>query len=324
MKKISTRATVESGIMATVIFMLMAIGTFIPGTAAFITFILPIPAILIYLRNNAKAAVFSLFISGILISMFNNPVLALGTLILTGLVSFALGYSIKHKLSFTNTLSLVFIGNLTGNIIDSILYYYLFLGSSIANELKKTTEELKLSMDQFNIMSQNFSVENYNNIDYNILLYLLPASFIILMLISSFVTYVITKKIISRFNFEMNPLPKFSNWYIDIKVTILIMAVAIFSFYMDLKNIASAKYFELSAMMLLYFFMGVVGAAVIDYVLGEKFKVKGKTRVLIIALLFLTNLGKYLFFIGLIDSIIDIRGLGHNSFKKAITGSNKN
>ncbi|WP_238886541.1 DUF2232 domain-containing protein [Clostridium sp. YIM B02551] len=313
MNKISTKAIVEAGIMATVTFILMTISTFVPGTSLLITCILPIPVILIYLRNSLKAAVLSLLVSGILISLFNNIILMSGTMIITALTSLSLGYCIKYKQSFVKAFGLLTIASLLGNIVDIFLYIKVFLGSTVSEQINLMIESAKSSSESVAKLTGSAS-----SIDFNTLIYMLPAGLVLSMLLSSLLTYIICMKVIRRFNYKMEPIRNFSNWYIDIKVIVVMMIISTIGYLMKLGNITIAKYVILSSSAILQFTMAIIGGAVISYFLKTKYKLKSNTRAIIIIFLFISFMNQFLFIIGLADSIFDLRKIGIVSFNKAL------
>ena len=68
--------------------------------------------------------------------------------------------------------------------------------------------------------------------------------------------------------------------------------------------------------------MAIIGGAVISYFLKTKYKLKRNTRAIIIIFLFISFTNQFLFIIGLVDSIVDLRKIGFVSFNKALKSKN--
>lgn len=316
-----TRDIVEAGIMAVITFILMLINAFIPGMSIVTTFILPIPMVVLYLRTNTKVVVTSFIVSGILISMLNNPITGIGTTILTAFLSFSLGYCIKNRIKFSNSIFIIFIANLIGNFVDISLYCYLFLGRSLFSQVDEMIRLAKESFDEAYNIAINMngvdssSLEIYKNVDINMLYYILPASIILIMLISSVLSYEITGKIISRFNYKIENRPEFSKWYIDSRLIALSMMICIGGYFLQSKGSVVGNYIYLSTYSVIAWVLIVMGASILNYYLKYKFNMGKATRIVLTAFILISPLNNVLLIGAVADMILDIRGVNPNSIK---------
>jgi Predicted membrane protein len=237
----------------------------------------------------------------------------IGTITITSLTSITIGYCIKYKKSFVKTFSFIFVASLLGNIIDMFLYIKVFLGSTINEQINLMIESAKSSSEYMTKLTGSAA-----SVDFNTLIFMLPGGLVLVMLLSSLLTYIICMRVMRRFNYKMEPIRNFSNWYVDIRVIIVIMIISTVGYLMNIGKIPFANYIMLSSEALLQFTMAIIGAAVVDYFLEKKFNLKKSFRVIIIIMLFISSMNQILFLIGLFDSIVDVRKIGFISFNKAL------
>lgn len=318
-----TRSIVEAGLMAVMVFIIMMIVALVPGVGNLGSFILPIPITILYLRYDKKIALSCIIVSTILIGVFYNPVMALASMLYYGLMGVILGYAVKHKKSAKVTFLYLFLSNLIGNLVNLILYIYIFMGINLNKLIQPIIDSFKTSADLIEKMGlsneQNKQViDMMKSININMILVMIPAAFVLASLLNSFLNYIITKSILKRFKWEMESLPPFTHWYMDNRIGAFLIACSCLGIILSTKAIDQNQYILNTAYTILLMLLTLQGISVLAFFL--RFKVNMGKGFIIAICIFLgfSQLNTYLFLVGLVDLIMDIRGIDPNSLGNAM------
>lgn len=315
--KYTTISIVEAGLMSVIIFLLMMMTSFIPVLGMVGIFLLPLPITLLCLRYNKAVAFLAIIVSAILIAIFNNPITAIGLAALYGFSGIAMGYCISRKMKSLKILGVVFASNLIGMLIDYGLYVYVTLGISLTNIMQQIVDSFKQSMNLYKSIgfdtSNNPAYKALEQLDVHTILVMLPSAIIVSVLTLSLINYVITKNIVSRFKYQMDPIPSFTRWYLDNRIGAILIILICIGIILNSKHILIGEYIFYSSLSLFQFVIIFIGVAILAYFLKYRFNVSKGIIIIISIFLFFSQLSVILFYLGLFDMLFDIRGLDPNS-----------
>lgn len=326
--KSKSRWLVEASFMAAITFILMMLTT----TTMFDVigaFIVPIPMTVLYLRHGKKAAWLCALVSGVLSALFYDPLWIVKSIILYGAMGVTLGYCIKKEKSVAKTIGFLAIINGVGNIINYILIFTVFSGISFTQYLQQIVDIFHQSANMASGMAVSSAsmqriIELYKSVDINYLLMILPIVFIISIIISAFFNFIIARGILRRLGFKVKSLPPFSRWYLDNRISAVLIVLFCLSYIMKVNNVAySASLFVTMLYMLMFVFM-IQSLSVVAYFLKNKLKLSNPIIIFVEFIIIISPLSFYFIALGIGDLIMDIRDIDPNSLKNVIKGKIKN
>ncbi|HFE9683550.1 TPA: YybS family protein [Clostridium perfringens] len=315
-EKNKSKSIVEAGIMTTIIFVFMMISN-LPLIGSIISFVIPIPIALLYLKYNLKTSISSIVISGVLVGLFMGPIYGVQLAITNGIVGLILGLCVKRKFSGTKSFACLIGANAIGVLIEIALLFSAFTGISFneyVNDLAKVfNETTKLSEQMLGSAQANTQmIEVMQSIDANYIMNMIPIVLVTAMIMRAFLSYTIGKYVINKLGFKLNSLPPFSKWFFN---PILIAAVVLINLFVMLlvsKGVISNKGIYMLTLNLLFAMLIIQGLAVASNLLKYRY---GFSNFLIvfISILMVTSIPQLFGILGLVDVLIDIRGVDPNS-----------
>ena len=326
--KSQSRWLVEASFMAAITFILMMLTT-TTMLDVIGAFIVPIPMTILYLRHGKKVAWLCAIASGILSALFYDPLWIVKSIILYGAMGIALGYCIKKEQSVAKTIGFLAIINGIGNIINYILIFTVFSDISFTQYLQQIVNVFHQSTDMASSMVGNSAsmqqvVEIYKSVDINYLLMILPIIFIVSIIISAFFNFIIARWILRKLGFKVKYLPPFSRWYLDGKISIVLIILFLLSYIMKVNNIAYSNSFFVTILCLLIVVFMIQSLSIVAYFLKNKLKLSNPIIIFIEFIIIMSPLSLYFVALGIADLIMDIRDVDPNSLKNIIKGNIKN
>lgn len=319
------RAITDSAVLIALTFVIMLIGNFLGFTILMVA-IAFIPLALIYVKHNLKLWAVGSIASAILLSLFTGIINGVVSAIPVVILSFAYGHSIKKNRSGGSTFFMLIIGSLISLIISISIYIYMILNISLTTFIQKYIIDLYKPMmaesakllgdkaDNINQLSSFFTMKN--------ILIIMPTVLIIYAFIMALVSIIIANNTLKRLNFKVNQIESFSRWYIHPVVALILVIVSIFGIILAQNGLNIGNSIIFSSMMLLFVIYSMEGLSLI-YFLIEKNSPLGNSRVipvmLVIIMMFAGAIGVlFMGILGLIDLIMDTRGINKNSLMKII------
>lgn len=318
------KSLVEISLITAIIFILMMISTF--SIFNFIGEILiPIVITVIYLRDGKKAVGASLIISGILTTIFINPFIGLIRILLYGMVGIVLGVCISKDRKATLIIFYLWIINIVGIIIDTIIELKVFtnvsLTSSIQNFVDDFHKSINMMIDSGIITSVNNQVLNSISVDK--ILMVIPLIIILKGLIIGFLNFIMAKGILKRLGYKINSLSSFSNWYVDSRIAALLILGNCIVIFLKIKQIEySNNLYYITSNILMITFM-IQGLSLVSYFLKNKAKLSNKSITLLSFIIIISPLMIFLLPLGIADLIFDFRGVDSNSLGTFLREKNK-
>jgi uncharacterized protein YybS (DUF2232 family) len=323
----NAKAVVEAGLISTLIVIIMMMTIYVPLFSMLGIFILPIPVTVLYLRHNAKVTIAAVVVSAILISMLYSPISALASSILFGFTGVTLGYCIKNNKKVWFTLVMLAVVSVLATVIDFSVYVTFidkgglmgFINQNIrmmkdsmtaANEIYSKMGVPQAQLEQFNKSFELFTPE--------FVIQLIPTVLLLMAFTSAYINYYVTRSILKKLRYEIEPLPPFSSIYINNRIGTLILLFVIAGMILDRSNMSSGNYILVSSELILQMVLLTEGASLVAHYLRNKFKLN-KTFTLLIIFITVTSSYLALAYVcaGLMDMIFDFRKLDHFRRKKA-------
>jgi len=318
-----TKSVVEAGLISSLIVVIMMLTIYVPLFAIVGTFILPVPVTVLYLRHNPKITLGAVVVSAILIAMLYNPISAFTTSVLFGTTGIALGYCIKNKKKVWITLILLAMVSALATTIDFSIYVTFISKDGLAGFINQNLQMMKESINAGSKMGMSQAQleqlsKSYEMFTPEFITELIPSMLLIGGFTSAYINYNVTRSILKRFKYEIEPVPPFSALYINNRVGTMILIVVIAGALLNKGNMYAGKYILVSSQLVLEMVLLIEGISVAVYALRNKLKMSKLFTVLIILITASTPTTSMLFiFAGLMDMIVDFRKLDPFRRKKA-------
>lgn len=321
-KNYSTRSITEAGLICALILVIMILSAYIPPFALLGNLALPVLITVLYIRHDLRIAISAVFISGVLTAIFLNPINALVVVVLSGLMGVTLGYCVKKEKNYLTTMVSLSIASIISNIISMVITLKFIYHSTLAKLLQQNITMLQDVMDkevqiinQMGLPKENIeaTVQLIKSINVEMLMLLIPASFIALGIFMAFVNYMITKGVFKRLGYNMVQDIPFTEIYLNNIVSLLLILGYFVGVYLSNKNLLIGKYIFATSMLLMQLAFTFIGLFVLLYFLKNKFKLSKPLMALIIILtVFNPLLARIYMFIGLADMVFDFRRVNPN------------
>jgi uncharacterized protein YybS (DUF2232 family) len=298
----STRALVEAGLFTAIAVILIFITIYIPIFLFIGMFLWPIPITIIYIRHGFKYSFLSLIATGIITAMIFGPIRALTIVLVFGFMGLVLGYCIKNKKSGSVTIAIMS-AVMFFSLAANYMIYVKIIGQDIINlalvELEKNMELMKQTYANKQLTKEQAdTLKALYDIDFARMV--IPSTFIMGSVIMSFLSYVISGKLLRK---------PFSEWYMHTQIAFGIMAIVLigFIFYQSDKN-EGLKYLYNSQLIFQYSFT-LIGMSVVAYLFKKRGMSTFLSAVIIFFLLSTPIFFNFLMIIGIIDYTFDWRKL---------------
>ncbi|WP_461207325.1 YybS family protein [Clostridium sp. DL1XJH146] len=329
-KKITTKEIVEASLMSALIFIIAIISVYVPFLTSIGLFILPIPVTIIYIRYGFKTSILSVVTSLILIAILYNPIKAIIVTISYGLVGIVFGFCIKKKIKPLMTNMLLAITNIIVNIISFMLYTVFIYKTTFIQQIQELVNINKESIEITKGIYEGFGTSSAQSLEQldqlqNILtvqmvLTIIPATLILTSLIQSLINYNLTRAVLKKIKIDvLQKIKPFDQLYLSNLFTAGILILWSVGVLINYIGISFGSYLSSTVMYLMLFIFVLNGIASSIYYLRNKRKMKaGKgliTVIIIFAFMSQFALNMF-FFLGIIDSIMDLRRLDPYSFRK--------
>ena len=297
----SKRALIEASLIAGIVSIFAIIGAVTP-LLSILLILLPVPFIFITVRHKFLYSFFSIIITSLVLGIFLGIVYSFFLLIMILPMTIAMGRYIKKEKepffviaigTMVATLSTFFIIQLVGEInIIQIM-------ADAMREVLAHQQEMLLSINL------TAAVEVDNMINYFIML--LPALLVVQAIVSTFANYYLCIASLRRFAVKNVTLSEFSNFKLPKNIVLGAFIIFVLSF---LTRYVEGLYHDaliMNIVVIFAFIFFMQGLAFINYYM-KKMKVHKALRVILTIIVVLVGpIMTVTSFIGVIDSIFDIR-----------------
>lgn len=314
---LKSKPLVEGALLTGIIFILSLL-TSIPGFYVLGNILVAIPVAVLYIKYKLKVSILSVLVSAILVSISLGPVLGVYIIFYAGFIGIPLGYGIRNKKSGNTILFYLIISNIFVVVTTLLMSMYLFGGKGFMDGLTSMLTEFKSISTQLSSLGVNNPQavkvqEMFANFNLEKLMILIPAGILVYSFISSIVSFVISKRILQKIGYKVNEISSFSRWYIDAKVIAGLIVVAVIGLELKKNGVPQGGILFGAAWYIVGLLMVVQGLALASYFIREKLKFSRFTSNMVCVFLFLSGFVFFLVAFGLVDVILDYRGIDPNS-----------
>lgn len=275
---------------------------------------IPIPFVVLGIRNNLKDNIISMAITSLIVGLLLDMPSALILILAFAPLSIALNYTIKKRKKTSEIILIATISFfLSLLIIIAIGSVSTELGGSIESE-EIWAEIIKIQTDRFKEIGMT-NTQIFENIElleaaYEYMLITLPSILVITSLIISFLNYLVSTVISRKMGYGVLSLPRLSKFKLPDNIIMGTAIMFLSAIVMGWLDIPYHNALLLNISFLVGFIFFLQGLAVIDFLL-IKAKMKIGFRIIILLMnLVIVPMGGILFFIGMFDSVFDIRKIG--------------
>ena len=278
---------------------------------------IPVPFVVLGMRNGLKNNIISMGITSLIIGLVLDIPSALVLLLIFGPLSIALNYSIKKR---KKTWDIIVISTaaffLSLLIITSLGRFSAELGSlgSLGESEEIWTEMMTIQTERFKEigMTNTQVFENLEMLEaaYKYVLIVLPSILVITSFLISISNYLLSTAILRRMGYGLVNKPRLSRFKLPENIIMGSGIMFISAIIMGWLNMPYHNALLLNISLLVGFVFFLQGLGVIDFLL-IKLKVKTVFRVLLLFVsVVFVPMGGMLFFIGMFDSVFDMRKIG--------------
>lgn len=300
------RALIEAALFAVITTILAISVTYIPILSVSIVLV-PVPFMVLAHRHGNKYSILSFIAFSLLIGILTGLIYAVILLAVFGPMILAMGYYIKRQ---REPYAVIGMGTITS--VFSVLVI-LQVVSYIGNI--DVIDNISLTLE--GIVTKQIDMLKTMNIDsldadeiLNYLLMIVPGTLIIQSMIIAFGNYYITVNILKRFGSDDIEFPQFSDFKLPRNIVLGSLIIFVLSYLT--RYVEGIHHVSLltNVTLLFVFVFFVQGISVISHLI-KRTKIPRAIRiVLLVAILFISPLLTAVSFIGLMDAIVNIRGMG--------------
>lgn len=310
MKKMETRALVEGALLVAIAAVLMIASAYVPFFMMVGAILWPIPVTILTFKYDLKFSMLSLVVLFIITSILTDPLSTLTTIMMLGIPSAVLGFCLRKRYSpFTTVVSM----SLSMFIMMVVVFKFstILVGQDMVQLLykqfdevaAKTREMLKsMGMSEQEINS-NSSIQAMNS---NFIKMVFPGLLAMGALFVSFLNYYVVGKIFKRLRIKIEEMKPLDQWYVGRNLSFGVFFITIASWLLSYLKVPSADVVFNSIFLIFNYIFLFNGLAVIAWYLKKK-GISGRVRVLLIVLILFTPLSSIIFYLGLVDYVLDLR-----------------
>ncbi|WP_432405878.1 YybS family protein [Wukongibacter sp. M2B1] len=312
-KRNKTRAMVESALITTIAVIFALASMYIPFISV-LSALMPVPFIIIGVKNGLKYTVLSLVSATIIIGIFAGPLRVILILASSWLVSIALAYMIRKRYSFK---SIIFFGSVASivSLIISLALMPMVVGVGLLDMIEQSFNS---AMEMYTELFKQYGIDNEKSkqamdslkLTKDLILIVFPSAMVMASVITTYINYSVSGVILRKIGFSIEKRNKFSHLKLPANFMMGALIIVILTYFANSFNIIKSDALNANVIYLFQYVFIILGLAVVSFFL-EKRKI-GNTlrRMILIFILFIPSLNLILFFMGILDSIFNIRKLG--------------
>lgn len=307
----TTRALVESALLAAIGVVLVLIGYYAPILGTIAMFLWPLPSAIAVLRHGPRWGLLSSIVTGLGLLLFMDWFTALGLWVLFALTGITFGYAIRKGYSSFTVILLTSVAFLVG-VLVSFLSLYLMAGFTPSDLLDNYINAMKAASEMSEKVLGPGAIENQFG-DFEVikqqLLRILPGAVLVSALLQSYLNFEVGRRVLVKVGYNLEPLPPFSQWlfpeYLGFGAVMSFLALILGQQYaVDvLSRIGENAFFIFSLILF------IQGASLISYYLLRARFPRILVGAFIVYLYFAQGLNTIVILVGLTDILFDLRHL---------------
>lgn len=302
------RSIIENVVVISIMVLYIVYGMHV---APLLMVIIPLPFIVIGIRNGIENTIISMAITSLIVGVLVEIYLGMSLFLIFMPISLGITYCIKERKKVSET---VLIG--AGAFFISIALVFLLESKLGGLDFVKSLEQdlaqfLALQLDMMKEMGlTNYEIlqtEDLLEMTYDYMIILIPSLLFVTSLVISYVNNIFSFIVLRRMGYGISRYPGFSKFKLPNNIMPGMAVMFIATFIIGKLNIPYHEALLLNITFLIGFIFFVQGLSVLDFLL-KKIKIRLIFRVMIIILnVLLVPIGGIIFFIGVLDSIFDMR-----------------
>lgn len=311
MKTTNTKSLVEGALLAAINIILSIMAIYMPILGTFATLIWPVPIVILGIRHGLKTSILSTVVAGIFVAILSGPFQAVSIVISFGLIGIAMGWAINKNLSPFKVLSIGGAASLISKVALIFITMLMIGINPLTEEINLLKESLSVAGSFYEKMGMDpqtveTTIESFTR-SLELLPLVIPGIFIMASALDTFLTYIVTKAVLSRMGQKLEDLTPFWLWrFPDYTVAFFLFGnlLVLLETYWPV-GILKAVGLNLSLVFGFVFF--IQGFSLLAFFLG-KYDVAKPLRLLIVFfVLFNPFFLNILFFAGLFDILFNFR-----------------
>lgn len=277
--------------------------------APLLMIIIPLPFIVIGVRNGIENTIISMAITSLIVGVLVEIYLGISLFLIFIPTTFGIAYCIKNRKKVSET---VLIG--AGAFFISIaLVVLLEARLEGLNFVKSLEQDLSQFLAMQIEMLKDMGLTNYEllqtkdllEMTYDYMIILIPSLLFVFSLIISYINNIFSFIVLRRMRYGAVRYPSFSKFKLPNNIMPGIAVMFISTFIIGKLNIPYNEALLVNVTFLIGFIFFVQGLSVLDYLL-KKVRIRLIFRIIILNV-FLIPMSGIIFFIGVLDSILDMR-----------------
>ncbi len=311
MRTNSTKSLVEGALLAAINVILSIMALYMPILGTFATLIWPVPIVILGVRHGIRTSFLSMIVAGIIVAIISGPFQAITIVVSFGLIGLAMGWAIKKDFSPFKILAVGGAASLVSKIALVFISMLMMGINPLTEEINALKESLliagsfyeKMGMDPKTIET---TIESFKR-GLELLPLIIPGIFIMASALDAFLTYIVTKAVLSRMGQKLRDFTPFWLWRFPEYTVAAFLAGNLLVLLETYWPIGVLKAIGMNLVLVFGFILFVQGFSLLTYYLG-KFNVGKVFRLIIVFFVFFNPLFlQILFFAGLFDVLFNFR-----------------
>lgn len=308
MKKMDTRTLIEAALLVAIAAVILIISSAVPFFAPLGLMVWPVSITLLTFKYNLRVSILSLVVLLLVVVGFIGPINTVLWGSMYGIPAIVLGVCLKRMLSpfstvmaMTIAIFIIFILSIKVSTVITGVDILEFNFQVMEDSFKRSSEIMRsmgVSDEQINQAMQAFNI--------GILKMLLPGILGISSLTIAFIIYYFAGAIFRRLGIRVNELKPMDQWYINNNLSFGLFFITVAAWFMTYLKVNNSDIVFNSVFVIFTFAFIVNGLALASWFLKSR-GLPGKIRIPIIAFILLSAFSQILFYLGLIDYVLDFR-----------------
>lgn len=293
MKQNDTKSLVEGALLSAITIILSLTALYIPVIGVFATLVWPVPIIILGIRHGLKTSIMATVVSGAIVSMIEGPTQAFTVILSFGLIGIIMGWAINKDFSPFKVLAFGAIASLVSKILLILISLFVMGINPITEEITAMRKSiplvenmykgLGLSPDKIKLVVESFA----SMVD--LMAIAIPAILVLASLMDAFLSYKLTRLILSRLGHSLEDFTPFWTWRFPAYTVFLYLLGILTTMMEQYWPLGILKTIGLNLQMVFSFIFLIQGFSLMAYFMG-KHNMSKILRVIIVFLVFFNPL----------------------------------
>lgn len=310
MRKYDTHSIVEGALLSAITIIISLAALYLPIIGVFASLIWPVPIIILGIRHG-KVSILATIVSGVIVAMIEGPVHALTVVLGFGLIGIVMGWAIRKQYEPFKVLAIGAMASLVSKVILISISLFIMGINPIAEEIAIMRESISMVESMYGKMG--VSPENLKTITQSfskmidLMAVAIPAILVLASLLDAFLSYVVTRGILSRLGQKLKGFTPFWMWRFPAYTVFLFLVGVLLAMIEAYWPHGILKTIGINLQMIFYFLFLIQGFSLMAYFMG-KYNVAKILRVIAVLLAFFNPLfSQLVMWSGMFDILFNFR-----------------